>query len=110
MPSQPGTRVCFMLRLKPDRVDDYLKAHSSVWPEMLEALQEAGWHDYTLFVDSERALVVGYLVTEDFARAQAAIATKEVNERWQRGMAEYFDTDGTADQAMLRLTEYFHVD
>jgi hypothetical protein len=31
-------RVCFVLRLKPDRVDEYVAAHEHVWPEMLGAL------------------------------------------------------------------------
>ena len=43
-------RVCFLLHLKPDRVDDYLAAHQHVWPEMLEALSGAGWRNYSLFV------------------------------------------------------------
>jgi len=110
MPSEAATRVCFTLRLKPDRVDDYLKAHSTVWPEMLAALRDSGWHDYTLFIDADQALIVGYLVTDNFARAMAAIAGHEVNERWQQGMAEYFDTAGTVDEAIVRLTEYFHLD
>jgi hypothetical protein len=35
-------RVGFVLRVKPERVDDYVRAHREVWPEMLEALKGAG--------------------------------------------------------------------
>ena len=35
-------RVGFVLRVKPDRVDEYVLAHREVWPEMLEALKDAG--------------------------------------------------------------------
>ena len=28
-------RVCFLLHLKADRVEDYLNAHAVVWPDML---------------------------------------------------------------------------
>lgn len=111
MPSTSAERVCFLLRLKPDRVQDYLQAHQTVWPEMLDALRDAGWANYSLFVDPENALVVGYLETEDFAAANARMSATEINAKWQATMADYFEApDGsTPDQAMHRLTEYFHL-
>ena len=39
----------------------------------------------------EDGLVVGYLETDDFAAATARMATTAVNEKWQAGMAKYFD-------------------
>ena len=43
-------RVCFLLQIRPDMLDDYLVAHETVWPEMLDALSRTGWHNYSLFV------------------------------------------------------------
>lgn len=80
------------MRLEAERVDDYLAAHQTVWPEMLDALRETGWRDYSLFVDRPTGLVVGTLETDDFEAAQAAMNEREVNERWQAGMAEFFGT------------------
>lgn len=106
------TRVCFLLHLKPDRVQDYLKAHDVVWPDMLDALRTAGWHNYSLFVRPDDGLVVGYLETDDFEAAQKRMAATEVNARWQAGMAEYFQNPGGAspDESMQPLAEYFHLD
>jgi L-rhamnose mutarotase len=106
------TRVCFLLHLKPDRVQDYLSAHEVVWPDMLDALRTAGWHNYSLFLRPEDGLVVGYVETDDFAAAQKRMAATEVNDRWQAGMAEYFRAPKGAnpDQAMQPLAEYFHLD
>jgi L-rhamnose mutarotase len=59
-------RVCFLLHLKRDRVGDYLAAHEHVWRSMLDALRQAGWRNYSLFVHPERGLVVGYLETDDY--------------------------------------------
>ncbi len=104
-------RVCFLLQLKPERVADYLAAHQDVWPDMLDALRDAGWRNYSLFVREDDALVVGYLETDDFAAAQQRMAGTDVNARWQAGMAQYFITPaGTGpDQHMRPLTEYFHL-
>jgi L-rhamnose mutarotase len=102
-------RVCFTMRLKPERVDDYLAAHENVWPEMLDALTETGWSDYSLFVDRDAALVVGYLETDDFERAVAAMNEREVNARWQATMAGFFAEEAAPDSTMKRLSEYFHL-
>lgn len=104
-------RVCFLLRVRKDRLEDYRRAHQDVWPEMLAALREAGWANYSLFL-AEDGLLVGYLECEDFAAAQAAMAATEVNSRWQAAMAGYFTgLDGRrADEGMVRLPEVFHLD
>ena len=46
----PAQRVCFQLQVKPDRIEAYREAHAAVWPDMLEALHETGWHNYSIFL------------------------------------------------------------
>lgn len=79
--------------------------------EMLAALRRPSWHNYSLFL-REDGLLVGYLETEDFAAAQAAMAATDVNTRWQADMAGFFEAlDGAEpDEAMRPLTEVFHLD
>lgn len=112
MTTASTTRACFLLHLRPERVDEYLTAHEVVWPEMLAALSDAGWRNYSLFLRPEDGLVVGYLETDDFAAAQQRMAATDVNARWQAGMAQFFrDPDGAnPDEQMQPLTEYFHLD
>src|SRR5690606_30368960 len=62
-------RVCFLLKVKQDRLDEYRERHRAVWPEMLEALHESGWGNYSLFLRDD-GLLVGYLETDDFEAAQ----------------------------------------
>jgi L-rhamnose mutarotase len=103
-------RICFLLRVKPDRLGEYRARHRAVWPEMQAALRETGWGNYTLFL-REDGLLVGYVETPDFQAARAGMAAREVNERWQREMAEFFDLGGEhADRAMQPLEEIFHLD
>jgi len=103
-------RVCFVLQVKPDRLEEYKAKHESVWPEMLEALTETGWHNYSLFLRDD-GMLIGYCETPDFEKAVAGMQTKEVNERWQKMMAPYFEDIGTAaDTSMAPLQEVFHLD
>lgn len=105
-------RVCFLLQLKRDRVQDYLGAHQVVWPEMLDALRSAGWRNYSLFLRPDDGLIVGYLETDDFASAIARMADTDVNARWQASMASYIQAPDGAhpDESMRPLTEYFHLE
>ena len=77
-------RVCFLLKVRADRLAEYRERHAAVWPEMLDALSATGWHNYSLFLRDD-GLLVGYLETEDFAAAQAGMEATDVNARWQAG-------------------------
>lgn len=101
-------RVCFLLKVRPDRIEEYRERHQAVWPDMLGALREAGWRNYSLFL-REDGLLVGYLETADFEAARAAMARTGVNTRWQEEMAPYFE-DGRPDEGLLSLGEIFHLD
>jgi L-rhamnose mutarotase len=88
-------RVCFTLQVNPEHLDEYRSRHATVWPEMLTALRDAGWRDYSIFLRDD-GLVVGYFRTDDLAVAQEAMAATDVNRRWQAEMARFFvdNTDG----------------
>jgi L-rhamnose mutarotase len=103
-------RVCFVLTVRPDRVSEYRARHREVWPEMLDALRETGWRNYSLFLRDD-GLLVGYLECEDFEAARAAMDTREVNARWQAEMASFFELPGgeRPDTGLERLEEVFHL-
>jgi len=101
-------RICFTLQVRPDRLEEYRRRHACVWPEMLAALRETGWRDYSLFL-REDGLLVGCLLTDDFDAALAAMDATDVNRRWQAEMAEFF-VDGRPDRHMRVLSEVFNLD
>ena len=103
-------RVCFLLKVKADKLVEYKKAHEAVWAEMLQALRETGWHNYSLFLRDD-GLLVGYLETPDFEAARAGMAEREINERWQATMGPYFEElEGQRpDEGLLVLKEVFHL-
>ncbi|MET8978344.1 L-rhamnose mutarotase [Streptomyces sp. NPDC004539] len=103
-------RVCFLLKVRAERLDEYRERHAQVWPDMLAALSATGWRNYSLFL-REDGLLVGYLETDDFAAAQAGMEATDVNARWQAEMAPFFESlDGARpDEAMKPLTEVFHL-
>lgn len=104
-------RVCFVLQVRPEVLEQYRERHRAVWPEMLGALRETGWHNYSLFLRPD-GLLVGYFETPDLQRARAGMAEREVNARWQSEMAPFFVAlEGRMpDEGFLKLEEVFHLD
>ena len=103
-------RVCFLLKVKPNRLEEYKQRHAAVWPEMLDALSATGWQNYSLFLRDD-GLLVGYLETPDFQAALSGMAATAVNERWQAEMAPFFEAlEGRRpDEGLLVLEEVFHL-
>ena len=110
MRSQLRKRVCFLLKVKPHLLAEYKRRHQDVWPEMIDALTKAGWHNYSLFLRND-GLLIGYLETSDFRRALQRMAQTEVNKRWQTEMAEFFELAPgcKADEQMTPIPEVFHL-
>ena len=104
-------RVCFLARVRPDRLVEYRAAHRAVWPEMTAALAEAGWANYTIFLTDD-GLLIGYLETDDFDAARQRMEQATVNTSWQAEMAPFFADlpSGRPDTGMTVLDEVFNLD
>lgn len=103
-------RAMFHLQVKPSHIDAYRAAHAAVWRDMLEALRDTGWRNYSIFLRDD-GLITGYFEAEDVAATQAAMAKTEVNARWQAAMAEHFESAVTDNQAPAQyLVEVFNLD
>jgi L-rhamnose mutarotase len=102
-------QVCFTSRVDPANLEAYRSAHRRVWPEMLEALRDAGWRNYRLYLGHD-GLLVGTVDVDSYQQAQARMATTEVNRRWQAAMAGLFQGNGRPDEEMVPLEEIFNLD
>jgi len=100
-------RSAFVLRVRPDRIDDYVAAHRDVWPEMLEALRAAGMRNYSIFRDGNR--VFGYFEADDLEAAARFLAGRPVSTRWQDAMAELLD-ERVPDAGPPPLEQIFRLD
>jgi len=107
-------RIGFLLKVKPDMIEEYKRRHEAVWPDMCRAITESGWHNYSLFMRDD-GLLFGYFETPiSFENAQTRLAGEEVNTRWQEYMKDFFEAagrgSGRADENMVELVEVFHID
>jgi L-rhamnose mutarotase len=104
-------RVCFQLQIRPELIQEYRRRHAAVWPEMLRALRDSGWRNYSLFL-REDGLLIGYFETPSLESALAGMEATSVNARWQQEMAPFFVDLGDArpDTGFHQLDEVFHLE
>jgi L-rhamnose mutarotase len=102
-------RYCFVSQVDPRHLEVYRERHAAVWPEMLQALHEAGWRHYSLHL-SDEGLLVGYFEADDAAQAQARMDATAVNARWQAEMASLFAGEGAPDAGFVYLPEVFNLE
>ena len=102
-------RVCFLLKVRQDRLEEYKRRHQAVWPEMLRALKDAGCSNYSIFMRDRE--LFAYMEVEDFDAFKRTLAVSETSQRWEAQMA------GIMEQAILPetgfhelLPEVFHLD
>jgi len=100
-------RSAFVLHVRPDRIDDYVAAHAEVWPEMLQALTDAGIRNYSIFRAGTD--VFGYFESDDLKRAAAYMAAQPVSTRWQDRMAPLL-SERVPDAGPPALEQIFRLD
>jgi len=99
-------RVGLLLRVKPDKLEEYKLHHANVWPDLLAELKTAGMSNYSLWLHPS-GLEFGYLEVEDWAAACAYLDKSEVHSRWQEFMTNYLDSasDGELGGQPVELLE-----
>ena len=104
-------RVGFRLQVRPEMMDEYVLRHEQVWPDMLQALRDTGWTNYSLFLDRNDGTLFGYFETPDLTAAKAGMAALEVNDKWQADMAPFFNgLEGkAADDGFKTLEDVFYL-
>jgi len=79
-------RVGLLLRVKPEKLEEYKREHTQVWPELQAELKAAGFRNYSLWLSPE-GLEFGYLECDDWDAACAYLAKSEIHDRWQEYMS-----------------------
>jgi L-rhamnose mutarotase len=100
-------RSAFVLRVRPEKIDEYVEAHRAVWPEMLEDLRSAGIRNYSIFRTGNE--VFGYFESDDIEAAGRYLDAQEVNSHWQDHMADLL-VDRVPDAGPPPLEEIFRLD
>lgn len=78
--------VSFVLRIDPERVEDYKKRHERVDPELEAQFNAVGIHRYHIFF--HEGTLFAYMEVEDFDKAMKQLAGHPANVKWQAFMSD----------------------
>ncbi|KAN0075506.1 Rhamnose mutarotase [Tylopilus felleus] len=93
-------RICQIIKLKPDCVEEYKTLHAHVWPSVLAALARHHIADYAInHYPPLQLLVATFKYTgDDYDKDMAAIAADKETQRWWKltdPMQDSFNEDAT---------------
>ena len=105
----PFERGLFTLVVHPDRIAEYDERHARPWPEMMRALDDSGFHNYTGFRRGSHVVYYGEFYP-DMARVVAAIGATDVNRKWNVSFEGIITTITDATGNLVTGREVFHLD
>lgn len=101
-------RLCFFIDLENGAEAEYERRHHELWPDMRDALLEAGYTNYSLF--RRGTTVVGYAeCVPDIESVSAAMAAAEVTPRWNASFAGVIKSITDEHGRLLRADEVWHL-
>ncbi len=101
--------IAFRMVLNPGMRDEYERRHRHIWPELLDALRDAGVREYDIFLDEDTHHLFAVLKrTPDHHMDR--LPTLDIMRKWWDRMADIMQT--APDHAPLQqpLVPVFHMD
>ena len=75
-------RVAFTLQIKEGCEQEYDRRHASVWPALLEEMEESGLHRTYIYRDGLSVFV--FMETEDYRRCAQILSQAPHSQRWRQ--------------------------
>lgn len=88
----PLETYAFRMKLFPGKAAEYRRRHDAVWPELIEALHQAGVSDYRIFLDEETNCLFAVLKRRR-NHTMDLLPHLDVVRRWWAMMADIMETN-----------------
>ncbi|ENH96090.1 hypothetical protein J416_12834 [Gracilibacillus halophilus YIM-C55.5] len=102
-------RKAFVMKVYPDKHEEYEQKHRDIWPELVTALRHHGAKNYSIFLDPSTSMLFAYVEIEN-EKTWEQLAQTEVNQKWWRYMEPLMETNSDNSPVTVNLNEVFHMD
>lgn len=99
-------RIAFRMNLNPGQAAEYELRHDNVFPELAQALKDAGVSDYSIWLDPETHHLFAILTRSD-DHTLDALPDTEICQRWWAYMADIMETDDANVPTQIPLNRVF---
>lgn len=84
-------RIALFFKLKPGCQGEYKKRHDNIWPEVEQALDEAGIHNYSIWNYEE--ILFGCYEVENNQAALKILKNNSIYNKWRDYMEDIIRID-----------------
>lgn len=93
-------------RLKKGMQEEYIQAHQTIWPKMLEVLNEAGIRNYSIWNLDEK--LFAYYELEDEDRTNQFLEESSIYEMWRQFMEKFIEIEESTGQKEWPMEMVFY--
>ena len=101
-------KYAFRMVLNPGQLDEYKARHDALWPELGEALKEAGVEDYSIHYDPETRHLFGVLWRRK-DHTMDSLPDHPAVKKWWAFMADIMQTNPDNSPEQTELKTVFHL-
>ena len=101
-------QIAFRMNLYPGQAREYRKRHDEIFPELSQALKDAGVSDYSIWLDPESNHLFGILTRTD-DHTMDKLPDTEIMQRWWAHMADIMATDADNVPVQIPLKRVFYL-
>lgn len=113
LPTVEPERHAYVVRLRRDKKEEYLRLHADAWPRVLELMSEHGIRNYSIFLCGDLLFSYFEYAGTDFDRDMADLGAHPESQEWARltdACQEPLDDAGRLQGLWVPATEVFHLD
>ena len=71
-----------LIGVRPERLEEYKKYHTAVWPEVLETIKQCNIRNYSIYLMGEFLFAYFEYIGEDFDADMAKMAADPETQEW----------------------------
>lgn len=102
-------KIAFVMQLNPGCEVEYKARHDALWPDLRDALYQAGVRDYSIHLERETGKLFATLWRSDDHRMDD-LPNLAVMKRWWAHMADIMQADPSGAPVQTTLIDMFHLE
>jgi len=101
-----------VIKVKPDKVEEYKEYHENVWPDVLETIKECNIENYSIFYKDGYLFAYFEYTGDDFEKDMEKMADDPVTQDWWDEVKPLQDPIEAREggEWWADMEEVFHVD
>jgi len=102
-------KIALVMTLLPGHETEYEKRHDEIWPELVDALKQAGVSDYSIFLERSSNKLFAVLKRNQ-GHNMDRLPLEPIVKKWWAHMADIMETNQDNSPVVSPLEKVFHLE